>query len=227
MPAKKDDNKVMDVNNPGTAAPSATSRPVIVSHKPMMADPMMSRTNPEIPTAPALAGKGRTIKPPGQSLKANALKPSKAVKKSAEVADETTEPTEQPEPKVETDKTQSAEPVVTSESSTDQEPEKPAESPVSQEPAAEAEPEEKPGTTAAKKKAETEAIEKAEHQKYEKMITDKTYFVPIDQTVSSSGGKVLKTLLAVALIALVAGVLLVDAGLIEAPVELPFDLIQS
>src|SRR5688572_1342557 len=42
-------NKVFDVAKPGSSMPSSTTRPIIVSHRPMARDPMMSpnRTAPD------------------------------------------------------------------------------------------------------------------------------------------------------------------------------------
>src|SRR5688572_11245924 len=41
---KLDTKRVMDVSKPGKSAPDSSSRPIIVGHKPMIADPMV---NPE------------------------------------------------------------------------------------------------------------------------------------------------------------------------------------
>lgn len=40
-----DEDRVFDVTKPGDVSPSATSRPVIVGHQPMMSDPMVSGSN--------------------------------------------------------------------------------------------------------------------------------------------------------------------------------------
>lgn len=259
MPAKKSENskKVMDVNSPGEAAPSATSRPVIVTHKPMIEDPMVARPNPEVSTAPALAGKGKTITPlttddatKPASPKTKAPKKASASKKDTSVTDENSAvPSETPASSdtdvladttaPDTDKaTVSSVAEPQEETAPKQKPAAPAveaakpESAVTEDTTTEetAQTEKTDTSTAAveKKKAEAEAAAVAQQAKYEKMIADKTYFVPIDQSVSSSpAGKVLSVLLLLVLIAVIAGVLLVDAGIIETSIELPINLIQN
>lgn len=59
--------KVMDVTQPGKSAPSATSRPIIVSNRPMLRqDPMMvspdGMEKPEAPSAPPVSRVAKTIK---------------------------------------------------------------------------------------------------------------------------------------------------------------------
>ncbi len=48
----KDDKKLMDVSRPGKSAPSATSRPIIVTHGPIMQDPMVNDTAKAVDSIP-------------------------------------------------------------------------------------------------------------------------------------------------------------------------------
>lgn len=44
MPSKDPDKKTMDIAKPGNTAPDTTSRPVLVTHRPMVQDPMVNQT---------------------------------------------------------------------------------------------------------------------------------------------------------------------------------------
>jgi hypothetical protein len=61
MPAKKSAKKqsprVMDVSKPGKSTPSASSRPVIVGHRPAVQDPMVNENKPEKPSGEAAGQK--------------------------------------------------------------------------------------------------------------------------------------------------------------------------
>lgn len=64
-PATKSGPKVFDVAHPGKGTPSATSRPVIVTNRPILQDPMVSNSGESVPGAPKLspAAVKVTIKP--------------------------------------------------------------------------------------------------------------------------------------------------------------------
>jgi len=253
----------MDVSSPGKAAPPATSRPVIVSHRPMMPDPMVATSSPQTPTAPTLAGKGKTIQPlasaakPAKDTEADtATTPSSATeapkedaapaKKNITVNDTTDEPvkeeapapaTEKPAEKTEkpTTDTPAEDDAAASAKQSPASPEKPAADDThdTQKTDDKKSPEDDnltgPPSKAMeeKRRAEAEAAAKAEREKYQKLIEEKTYFVPIDQSASSSGSKAATFLLFVLLFVLIGAVLAVDAGLLEIGIELPFDLIQN
>lgn len=247
----EDKKKVMDVSNPGKAAPSATSRPVIASHRPMMADPMVASSSPEAPTAPTLAGKGKTIQPLAGAKPADTASKSAAIEvkgdteKTAETETPSVKETASPTPpdpapgkgkKPDSDEAKKAEASASTESETKKKTSVTTTTPpaqdddVKQDSASKDEADGGPPSKAMeeKRKAEAEAAAKAEREKYQKMIDEKTYFAPIDQHVSSSaGGKVFMVLLFVVLLGLVAAVLLIDAGMIETNIELPIDLIQN
>lgn len=241
----KAEDKVMDVNSPGTVSPSANSRPVIVSNRPMVEDPMMSKAAPEVPSAPALSGKGKTITPASSKKSDKETKEEPAATETAEAIKFTSMPVT--EKAAEAGAPEVAEKPAPKEAEVASEPAKAAEK--SKETAkpetSNAKPEEKTTDAAdlamklpeepadkeqEKKKqlAEKAAAEQAEQEKYEKIIAEKTLFAPIDQSASSStGGKVFMFLLAFVLLAVIAAVLLIDAAIIETTIELPFDLIQN
>src|SRR5687768_13878322 len=77
MMANEDDSKVIDVvSKPGSVTPSSTARPIIVGHKPMIQDPMMSggeekpADSSEETAKPPANSRGITIAPPPESAKA-------------------------------------------------------------------------------------------------------------------------------------------------------------
>lgn len=267
-------DKVMDVNSPGKAAPSASSRPVIVSHKPMVEDPMVSKKSSDAPSAPPLAGKGKTIQPPSSGGVEKPAKKSPAKKATTKPVDlavaqevdqddtakvevsidssgvlsQVSAASDQEKPEQATDTSRPAEdaasvPAENKEATQTTETVEPSESPTAakepeESPSPESktkddgvaeEVEDKPSDKQSEAKAAAEAkAAKEREEKYQKLIDEKTYFVPIDQSVSSStGGKVFMILLAIVLLGLVVAVLLIDAGIIETTFKLPFDLIQN
>ncbi len=240
--SEEDSKKVMDVNAPGKSAPDASSRPVIVSHKPMMDDPMMTKASSasETPTAPPLNSRGKTIQPlgarPESPVKSVASKPKTNDTKDEPVSIEppaeeklvaANEQTE--ETPVEASEDKDVAPDEKSEEAAN--PKEPEQKKPTAEPAKTAAPDAEPVDEQEEKKKQLEAQEAAEQaaaEKYEKLVADKTYFVPLDQSVSSSaGGKVLLVILALLVLAVAGAVLALDAGLIDADIDLPFDLIQN
>lgn len=255
MPAKKstdkpEPKKFIDVSAPGKSAPDSTSRPVIVSHRPMIEDPMVAKSGPETPSAPPLASKGKIPNPLNSASSKSSKKTDSPPEKKSEDSDsivpvkvvaktpnEDTKPdtpkeekpaTKEPESKPSTEGKPT--PASPAPKSTDHE--KPAETSQGESEWSEKSENEGdvPGMTKAaeeRKKAEAEAAKKAENEKYERMISEKTYFAPIDTSVSSSGSKLVNVLLFLLLLALVGGILAIDAGLLDIGIDLPFDLIKQ
>ncbi len=62
-PTAKPDSKVFDVAKPGASVAQATARPVIVSNRPLMQDPMMLTEQAEPTSAPAITTTKIVIKP--------------------------------------------------------------------------------------------------------------------------------------------------------------------
>lgn len=206
MPAsnKNVPNKqVFDIAKPGKSAAAATSRPVIVNHGPMMRDPMVSdkeEKSTEEKTAPT-APTHRVITPPSAT---------KADPVSAEPA---------PESK----------------------PSEPEATPEESAPAPE-KPEEKTETSAPnqaavnalaeqanrRKKSDPTAEELARTTEIEKLIETKKYAVPIGEVRRRRNTRRLfVSLIALAVIAVSGLYLAVDAGLLDAPIDLPYEFLKG
>lgn len=91
-PAAKSAPKVFDVAHPGKSKPSATSRPIIVSNRPILQDPMVSSTIPsDVASAedkPSPATVKVTIKPLETAEEPKAEKTDRSDKTIAELAAE-------------------------------------------------------------------------------------------------------------------------------------------
>jgi hypothetical protein len=89
-PAAKSAQKVFDVARPGKGTPSATSRPVLISNRPMLQDPMVS--SQQAPAdKPSIAAKV-TIKPIAEAKaesKVEIAEPSESEKTSPSMKDKT------------------------------------------------------------------------------------------------------------------------------------------
>jgi hypothetical protein len=222
--AASDKNKkqVMDVSKPGKTPASASSRPVIVGHKPQVQDPMMtteetkdetpetSETTPEV-SSPALSKK--VITPL-----------SEADKDADEPAED--EPTEEA----------SEEPEQVSEAA--EEPDEKQAAPVTEEAEEPKTPEPEDSTDSAvvdavidqvgdKKQDEIEAEEERKRQEtIEKLVAEKKYFVPIGKAHKKSNqiSLVLTLLLFVVLVGIFVAI---DAEVLDAGFKLPFDVIKS
>ena len=220
---KAADKKVMDVAKPGKSAPSSTSKPVIVGHKPMIQDPMVT---------PSENGEEAAV--PKEEKVA-----TRSVKKIVPLSDQAEAQEEKP-----------AETEPTSETATDSVDEKPAEEEAKEsadeEPAAaEAEeaapaeePTDKPSTdeTAAvdaiasqatkRKEGDLTEEEKKKAEAINKLIEDKTYYLKIGQAHHKRNTTVF-ALLGFVLLVVIGGVLAIDAGMVETGITLPFDLIAN
>lgn len=64
MPTTKPEPKVMeDVAKPGKTTPDATSKPIIVGHKPLLKDPMVTAEEPAVETTPVPKAAPLTVRP--------------------------------------------------------------------------------------------------------------------------------------------------------------------
>ncbi len=197
--ASNKENKVFDVANPGSADAHPNARPVIVPRRTLLRDPMMASGNKPIKDA---------VSPEDQKDKEEKLSEtaSKEVK-PPETKDKSPQPSTE-----EADK------------ETPEEEEKPAEAddsitePAADEDSDESKEEEKNELTA----------DKQLDEKYEKLIEDKKYFVPIGAVKRRRNMRAaLITLLFVIVAALVAVNFLADAGIIQLPVQPFTDIIKN
>lgn len=224
MAAASDKNKkqVMDVARPGKTPASASSRPVIVGHKPQVQDPMVTteETKDETSETPETTPEATS---PAMSKKV-IIPLSEADKKADEPAED--EPTEDA----------SEEPEQPSEMA--EEPEEKESAPAAEETEEPKAPEPEDSTDSAvvdavidqvgdKKQDEIEAEEERKRQEtIEKLVAEKKYFVPIGKAHKKSNqiSLVFTLFLFVVLVGIFAAI---DAEVLDAGFKLPFDLIKT
>lgn len=209
--ADENNPKIIDVTKPGQSAPDASARPIIVSHRPIVKDPMVSaggKTDPDTSSAIEL------VEGPSTIHAGNNIEPSAELKAQTEAQAKTKNPP------VTTDKPKSDSAVKSEDSK------KEDEAPKSSDAAAV---ETVAGETQTKKETEKlEAEEKAKQEALEKLIESKQYFVPIGQAKKASSSRVAVVLLIVIILAAVGFDLAVDAGLIKTDLFVPpIDLIKN
>lgn len=236
--------KIVDVAHPGKSAPSATSKPVIVSNRPLIKDPMVNanETAPEAkseaaataPGAPPLAKAHRAlvVQPisTGSEAPEAAVSPAEtgpAVTEPAAKAEPTTAPTlapkaaagvapipEEPAP---TEPKQAAEPA------TEAKPQ-PAAAPASPV-ATYATPPPASGSTAPRKTDikvpdndpdHTAKLQAEQHAKLEKLIESQRYYLPIDSVEKRRAKRFVLLGLVLSILLILAWVdIALDAGLIH------------
>ena len=245
----KKDDKVMDVAKPGASAPDASSRPVIVGHRTILQDPMVTpvqkdegKEEPIVSTtAPTLKpltdnahsledikNKKELAKSSKPAEKAAAEEPTKEESKPAAVIEVTEPDTKEPEPK------ESKEPEEQKET------EKPADSPEPEEKPAEEERVTEPDTQPESDEAATDAVAEqaakkttskeeqetaARQETVQKLITDKTYNLPIGEAKRKRNMS-LGVLLLLLLVAGAVAYLLIDAEIIKTSIKLPFEFFK-
>lgn len=226
MPAKKSPNaKIIDISAPDQTAPDPTSRPVVVTNRPVLAsDPMMvedkaSEAESTMLTAPVVSRQAKTITPldaedvvektETQEADAHETEPEAA-------ADEKTEPTEPA--KEETD----AKPPKAEPRPEDKEPEAAAEAHEEEpksEPAAEPEPtEEEIKAHHDATDAKEEEVDTARQNELERLIASGKYFVPIN-AVQRKRARIIAIVLSV--IALLLAIALFDLALDSNALSVP------
>jgi hypothetical protein len=195
------DKQVMDVAKPGKTAPDASAKPVIVGHKPMVQDPMMTA---EVNAETEKAG-------PEEQLVAAATT-STAKKVIAPITREE-EPGEVESPEAETtpeDSTAQTTEVGDTGENTDSNDSAVVDAVIDQ--------------VGAKKPEGLSEEELKRQEELDKLVADKKYFVPIGKVHRNSSRLIIGfTLL---LLVVFLGLLLaIDAEIIEAGFTLPFDII--
>lgn len=202
MAATKKAGKSMDIQKPGEAAPDSSSRPLIVTSRPIMQDPMLTepgdKPESEAEASPkeqkSMATSSKTIEPP----------------KSDDSAAEETEaaPTEDAEEKPLAQATDSIEPS----------------SATSSDGAAVVDAVVNASPSLSNEQKADEADEKRK-QAAQVLIDSKKYVVPIGQVSRARKNRQAIWLL-ILLVLIVAGYVVVDMGLVALPFELPIDLIK-
>jgi hypothetical protein len=199
----KDDSKVFDVSKPGESKPETGSKPMVVGHK-LMKDPSISEVdnNKDEESVMPIAQTSKLIINPisDDEKEDNKTEP----KESDSSEDEAKLPDEKPEEKT------IAEPEIettteTEEVKQDNEPEK--------------------VNTEAKKDEEIVDDAVSNEENLQKIVSEKTYFVDIKEASYTSAKSFVTTFIVVGLIAIVAIALLIDLGVLDLGIELPFDFL--
>lgn len=213
MASKPDDKKTMDVAKPGKSAPDTSARPVLVTHRPMVQDPMV-KDDPKADSSSEALAKGED-----QTADDTKSKPEPTThgeKVISPVSDPTVaEATEEPKP----EPAEVPEPVETAK------PEKSAEETRAEE-AAVVDAVADQATSDKRKQNELTDEEKAKQEAIQKLITEKKYFVPVGQ-VSHRRNQRLAIVFLVLVILLAGAYIAIDAGVIDIGVKLPLELIKN
>lgn len=223
-------NKIMDVARPGATLADANSKPVIITHRPMVADPMVNTRPAALSPARPLAQAGKKIEPLSTELKAESA-PSSTAKTLSEPVALLEAPDAPPAatPAIPVEPTATTPPVVqSSEPPVVAEP-KPA--PAAEQPMQQQETEPAPPTSESKAKSDKQAVAaeqaKAAHQAELRALVDsKKYYLKIDDSATSSIRTFVLTVLVVLLIGAIGLVVAIDAGVLDLGVDLPFNLIK-
>jgi hypothetical protein len=212
---KKSEKQVMDVSKPGKTPADASARPIIVGHKPQVQDPMVNTaedTNPEVsapseePAATSPAASKKVIAPLSELEKPNETE-----------ATESAEPTAPTEPDAPIADTPQEEP--------DEQNDAPTEA--GEESSDAAVVDAVAEQVGAKKKEDAESEEEKKRlAELEKLIAEKKYFVPIGKAHRKSNRITLFVTLFLFFV-LVGLLAAIDAGLLDAGFDLPFDIIQN
>lgn len=194
--ANSKDDKVFDIANPGSASAHPNARPVIVPHRTLLRDPMMSGkklTDVSVPKEQKEDEEklentvAKDVKPPDAEDKPSKLDAEEPKK----------EPTEEERPA-------EADDSIIESSQKDE------------------------AVDAEENKKTEDTAEKQQDEKYEKLVEDKTYFVPIGAVKRRRN---IRAALIIMLVILVAGLVvanfLADAGIIHLPVQPFTDVIKN
>ena len=207
---KKTEKQVMDVSKPGKTPADPSARPVIVGHKPMVQDPMVTETEDETVEA-VEEPQAETEEKPAVSPSASKriIAPLSAEEKSVD----DTEADEESQPVAEETVSEDSIPAKTKNEDSATSDAAVVDAVVDQ--------------VADKKKVDEqqEADERKKREALEKLVAEKKYFIPLGRSHHTSGHGLLvfTVLLGVAFLGLVAAI---DAGMLEAGFTLPFDLIK-
>lgn len=206
MAASKDKTKkTMDVAKPGESAPDTSARPVLVTHRPMVQDPMVKEdkksedavvADAEPKTEPTIRGE-KVIQPVNSNTSAEAPADDQP---ATPAKSEDSEP-EPPQPE-KTEEDSQAKDAAVVDAVVDQ------------------------ATEDKKKQNKLSDEEKAKQEALQKLIEEKKYFVPVGQVSRRRNRRALLTV-AILVLLLIGGYLAIDAGLIKTTITLPIDLIKS
>lgn len=216
--ANPEDKKTMDVSKPGKSAPDSSARPVIISHRPMVQDPMVKA---DVPSAvePAVPEEEKPVTHGAKIIQPISITttPETPVKAKESVVDQ---------PVVEEQK-----PTEGSEVPKEEEKPAPTESVTDESESSEAIVDAVAGQAdivSKKKQNELTEAEKAKKEALQKLITDKKYFLPVGQQQHRKNKRTaILGVLLIILLALGGAYVLIDAGFVKVPFSLPINLINN
>jgi hypothetical protein len=201
--------KTMDITRPGKTPPDASSRPVVVSHGPMVQDPMMVSEEEKTPT-PDVTPPAEVTEPPSHK--------NKVIQPLSEQTGEGAAPEAQaPASEAKADVTAAE---VTKDTANDT----PA-SPESSESAVVDAVADQVG--AGRKKGDLSKEEKTRQEAVQKLVAEKTYFLPLGHGHSRHKRLSLPVIVLVIIVLFVGAYLAVDAGVLDIGVELPISIIKE
>lgn len=223
----KNSKKTMDVSKPGKSAPDISARPILTTHQPVVDDPMFvkSESKTSEDSAPVTAKS-----PPSRSKMILPMSEQEKIEATTETAPES-EPTESA-PTSAVEPTEAEEkPDTESKPETKEEPETEATNteetdPESNEEAIVDAVADQVDLKSKKKNDQLTEEEKAKQAALQKLIDEKTYFLPID-AAHHGGGSHGVVIILLLLLALAGAYLTADAGLIDLGVKLPIDIIKN
>lgn len=204
MASKSSNKKTMDVSKPGESAPNTSARPVLVTHRPMVQDPMVKDDSEDktADTKLTIMSRGnKVVQPVDDASSGEDAIESKPADKTSEAE----------KPKEPASETEAEKPASETKSSNDE--------------AAVVAAVADQATEDKKKQNKLSDEEKAKQAAIQKLIEEKKYFVPVGQVSRRRNRRALLVLLALAIV-LIVGYLVLDAELVDSPLELPLDLIK-
>jgi len=196
------ENKVFDVANPGSSKPDTGAKPMVVGHKHML-DPTLTGPieSESASSQPLSSRREKTLSPEAKSTN-DKLDGINDVESSSVIASD-----EKIEVTIKTIVESEDEPAVE----------------MAKEP--EAESIEELEQTAEEKQKSEDDLGIAREDKLQEMIKSKEYYAPINEASLSSFGSFFKTFTVVVLLGIVVLIILIDAGIMDVGINLPFDLL--
>lgn len=246
--------KVFDITTPNKVKPDASSRPIIVGHRPLVQDPMVSSGSllpsappvSEAPTTPSNDG-GIEVKPVADrkkivpltdepielaaevAIEPETAKPKKAAPKSSVVVIK-----DEPVAEATDDPPQEPKPPEPVEEPTISEEEEPAAAPPEESPAADTESSEdaEVATVAGQVKDKLQEAKQAQadiakQEAIEKMIASKEYYLPIGEAARKRSSRAGIVILLLLIIVAAGAYLAVDYGLFDPGFDVPYHFIKQ
>lgn len=201
---KDSDKKSMDVAKPGKSMPDLSARPVIVTHRPMVQDPMVKTDinveEPAEPAKPELAAEPAEVPEPSHEKKV--IKPISEPEAANPEEPETEEAKEDEPEHSEQDDTSDEAAVVEAVASQAQ-------------------------SKNGKKDGSPTEEDKAKQEHLKKLVAEKTYFVSVGQATRRRNRRTAVIMTLFMVLVLAGGYAAIDAGIIASNTELPIDLIKN